>query len=418
MHILMLAQFYPPIIGGEERHVRNLSIELANRGHQVAVATLWNEGAPAIEYDQGVRIYRVHGSMQRATMLFSEEGRTHAPPFPDPEVLWSLRDIIAREKPDVIHAHNWMVHSFLPLKAWSKAKLVVTLHDYSLICATKLLMYQKQLCSGPSLSKCLACVSEKYGAMKGIPTLLANTFGAKIERSMVDMFLPVSQAVAEGTQLVGSGVPYRIIPNFVPDTIAALDDATHPLLEQLPKGDFLLFVGDVMRVKGVEVLFRAYAEMEEHMPLVIIGRPVNDICVDYPLNVRILQSWPHEAVMSAWKCSTIALVPSICRDSSPTVAMEAMYMSKPVIASRIGGLPDIVVNGETGLLIEPGDPCALREAMYTLIKNPTMRAQMGARSKLRVADFQAKAVVSRIEETYQELVSTIHTTPLSHTPCI
>src|SRR5437660_74800 len=85
MRILMLAQFYPPTVGGEERHVRNLSIELAARGHDVAVATLWQEGAPALECDQGVRIHRIRGSLQRTTALFSEKERQHAPPFPDPE---------------------------------------------------------------------------------------------------------------------------------------------------------------------------------------------------------------------------------------------------------------------------------------------------------------------------------------------
>src|SRR5689334_10955941 len=106
VRILMLAQFYPPIIGGEERHVRNLSIELAARGHDVAIATLWQESLPDLDCDQGVRIYRIRGSMQRLSVLFSEKGRQHAPPFPDPEILWALRRIITRERPDIVHAHN------------------------------------------------------------------------------------------------------------------------------------------------------------------------------------------------------------------------------------------------------------------------------------------------------------------------
>src|SRR6266567_3029761 len=105
MRILMLAQFYPPVIGGEERHVRNLSIELAARGHDIAVVTLWQEGAPEEENDQGVHIYRVHASMQRLGILFSEKERKHSPPFPDPEVLLALRRILQKERPDIIHAH-------------------------------------------------------------------------------------------------------------------------------------------------------------------------------------------------------------------------------------------------------------------------------------------------------------------------
>ena len=66
MRILMLAQFYAPIIGGEERLVQDLSVDLAQRGHQVAVATLWHAGLPRYEVDRGVEIYRVRSSVQRA----------------------------------------------------------------------------------------------------------------------------------------------------------------------------------------------------------------------------------------------------------------------------------------------------------------------------------------------------------------
>ena len=57
MRILMLSQFYPPIIGGVEQHVRTLSVELVSRGHDVAVATLWHKGLAEFELDQGVRTH-------------------------------------------------------------------------------------------------------------------------------------------------------------------------------------------------------------------------------------------------------------------------------------------------------------------------------------------------------------------------
>ena len=155
MRILMLAQFYPPTIGGEERHVRNLAIALAARGHSVSVATLWHKGDADFEMDQGVRIHRIRGTIQRATLLFSEKGRRFAPPFPDLEAMRVLRRIIKQERPDIVHAHNWIVHSFTPLKSWSKAKLVVTLHDYSLLCVQKRLTYQHDVCCGPAFMKCM-----------------------------------------------------------------------------------------------------------------------------------------------------------------------------------------------------------------------------------------------------------------------
>ncbi|HWS83750.1 MAG TPA: glycosyltransferase family 4 protein [Ktedonobacteraceae bacterium] len=404
MRILMLAQFYPPDIGGEERHVRNLSIELVSRGHEVAVATFCLEGQPELEIDQGVRVYRIHTSMQRASFLFSNKARPHAPPFPDPEALWSLRRVILHECPDIIHAHNWIVHSFLPLKAWSKAKLVVTLHDYSLLCATKRLMYKDTVCSGPKLQKCLKCTIKHYGAVKGVLTTLTNAISARAERNVVDMFLPVSQAVAEGTQLTKHGVRHRMIPNFVPNDLSMTCDHTSPLLTQLPQENYLLFVGDIMRDKGVEVLLRAYAELESLVPLVLIGRSAANFSMDLPPNVIRLQSWPHSAVMSAWSRCMVALVPSIWPDPCPTVAMEAMTFGKPIVASRIGGLSDIINDGETGFLVAPGNAHALCEGIRCLLDDPVRREYMSGMAKQRVVEFQARAVVPRIEQVYQEVM--------------
>jgi glycosyltransferase involved in cell wall biosynthesis len=83
--------------------------------------------------------------------------------------------------------------------------------------------------------------------------------------------------------------------------------------------------------------------------------------------------------------------------------MEAMVMGKPVIATRAGGIPDMITDGENGLLVPPGDVLALRQAMRQLIDHPQLREQMGAAALRRVVEFQAKNVVSRIENIYQQL---------------
>src|SRR5689334_19232946 len=133
MRILMLIDSYPPTIGGAQIHVRHLAGELACRGHEVAVATLWQPGLAEFELDGGVRVYRLRGSAQRAArLLFRDGGRSYAPPFPDPELTLALRRVARRERPDVVHGHNWLLYSFLPLKAWSGARVVATLHEYSL----------------------------------------------------------------------------------------------------------------------------------------------------------------------------------------------------------------------------------------------------------------------------------------------
>ena len=99
----MVTDFYWPFVGGVERRVRSLSTELVAHGHEVAVVTLWWEGLAAFELDQGVRVYRIKGTMQRMSqLLFSHPERTWAPPFPDSEGFWTLRQIVTRERPDMV----------------------------------------------------------------------------------------------------------------------------------------------------------------------------------------------------------------------------------------------------------------------------------------------------------------------------
>lgn len=415
MRILMLTQFYPPVIGGEEQHVRSLSAALVKRGHQVTVATQWLDGTPEFETDQGVNIQRIRGTVQRLPWLFSESQRRFAPPLPDPELGLALHRIMQKERPDVVHAHNWLIHSFLPLKATSHTPLVLTLHDYSLVCAKKRLMYRHAPCSGPRFSKCLACATDHYGWVKGVPTLFANRVMAFVENSAVDLFLPVSQAVADGNQLAASGLAFRVTPNFVPDHINVLESDGEPYASQLPPGDFLLFVGDLSTEKGVDVLIQAYAQCAGAPPLVLIGRAGATTPKQLPANVIVLNNLPHAAVMVAWSRCLFGFAPSVWPDPCPTVAMEAMAMGKPLIASRIGGLIDIVADGETGLLVAPGDVTALVVALKQLLNDAPQRSRMAQAAVRRVVEFQACRVVPRIEQCYRDVLakpSTANAEPL------
>ncbi|MFI5013264.1 MAG: glycosyltransferase family 4 protein [Hyphomicrobiales bacterium] len=406
MRILMLAQFYPPTVGGEERHVRNLSIDLVRRGHDVSVATLGHLGSADAEIDQGVKIYRLRGTLQRDSSLFTETERRHAPPFPDPELLYGLSRIAARTKPDIVHAHNWLLHSFLPIKRRTGAPLVVTLHDFSLVCAKKNSMRAGSICDGPALVKCLGCAKAHYGAVKGGITTVANWISSRYERRRVDKFIAVSRAVADGNGLAKLPTPFEVIPNFVPDDIATLSALPDPRLRQLPSEGYLLFVGDLNRIKGVHVLMKAYSTLRQAPTLVLIGRRCPDAPKEFPPNVLVFDSWPHGAIMQAWKRCLFGLVPSIWADPCPTVVMEAMALGKPVIAADAGGNPDLVDRSETGLLVPPGDATALAAAMRSLVENADLRARLGAKGLLKAQTLKAAAIVPRIERTYEKLIAT------------
>lgn len=403
MRVLMLIDSYPPMIGGAQQYVRNLSIALVARGHDVSVATLSNPGLKPYEEDAGVRVYRLRGTLQRSERIFRD--RTYAPPVPDPELVRELHNVVRRERPEVVHSHNWMGRSFLPIKRHSKAKLVATVHDYSLRCANWILMREGEPCSGPGPVKCLSCAGISYnGRAKGAAVALGNWAAVMPERRMVDMFIPVSQAVAAGNGLITGSSPYRIVPNFIPDNVGDLGDDSPRYRDQLPPDGYLLFVGSLTRQKGIKTLLSAYAGLTAAPPLVLVGYTLPETPKTFPPNVIVLKNWPHAAVMTAWRHSLAGIVPSIWPDPCPTVAMEAMAVGKPVIAARIGGLPEIVADGETGILYQPEDSDALRSAMATLVNYPALAVRMGAAGRERVTQFHASTVVGKIEAVYREVL--------------
>jgi glycosyltransferase involved in cell wall biosynthesis len=414
VRILLLSDLYPPIIGGIEQHVQNLGRALAGMGHSVAVATVWHDGRPEYEVDSGVRVYRIRGLVQRATPIFHDTARRYAAPFPDPGLMKGLRRVLAEERPHIVHAHNWLVHSFLPLKRRSGAKLVVTLHDYSLVCAKKSLLYRDGECTGPAPLKCIRCAVAHYGAAKGLPMVTGNWAMSALERSSVDAFVAVSTAVARGNQLGERSLAFRVIPNFVPDEVARADGPAQPI-GGLPTDDYILFVGALGRHKGIDVLMRAYSRLENPPPLVLIGATWPDTPEQFPSSVRVIKNVSHDAVMQAWRRALLGVIPSIYPDPCPTVAMEAMASGRALIASRIGGLPDLVADGDNGLLVPAGDDDALWKALNSLLSDAKLRHRMGEAGRVRVGRFTASAVVDQIDRLYRDVlmgpVLTQHETP-------
>jgi glycosyltransferase involved in cell wall biosynthesis len=407
MRVLMLTELYPPHIGGTELHVRNLSHGLSRRGHDVSVVTIADGREASTIDDDGVRVHRVPATSRRSGAI-TPTGRSYMPPAPDPEVLAALRGVIANERPDIVHAHNWIVHSFVPLKPWSGAKLVVSLHDYSTICAKRSLLYKGEPCSGPGFEKCLRCASANYGDVRGPLITLSNWAMSVPLGRAVDMFVPVSQAVADGNELAERDRPFRVIHNFVPDDVALTTNPDHPALRALPATDFWLYVGTLSRHKGLDVLLNAYRGLAGRPglpPLVVIGRPTPETPTEFPPNVTLIKDLPHDAVMAAWSRASVGIVPSVFPDPCPTTALEAMAAGVPIVGSAVGGLPDLVDDGETGILVAVSDVPALQDALMRLNDDRALRDCMAAAAARRAPRFMATSIVTRVEDLYAELMA-------------
>jgi len=408
MRILQLAQFLPPVTGGEERHVWNLSRALAARSHDVTLlgfATGSEQvGANTVE---GVRLVRCRTTASKVPLLYSDISRPHALPLPDPAVSRAIRRELETNSYDVIHAHNWIVNSALGPATRAGVPLLMTLHDYSHICATKRMMEQgNRRCTGPSPRRCLSCAAAHYGPANGVTTLVANAWASRRRAHHLAAAAAVSSAVADAVAvpanhwLHGSGLATRVIPNFIPDDI---------VLDEIPaiKPDApLLFVGDLTADKGVQTLLDAYATLNCPPRLILAGRSAQ--AWRFPPGADWVGQLPHHEVVALFRSARAVVVPSVWADPCPTVVLEAMAAGRPVVAAASGGIVDMVVDGRTGLLVTPGDTTGLTDALTTILGEPEYARRLGAAGRDHARHFTISAVVERIEQMYADHPVTQH----------
>lgn len=396
----MASQFYPPVAGGQEQHVRNLARALTDRGHPVEVATIATDGVVETVMDGSIPVHRLGTTAQvaarRLPRLYSDSDRPYAMPNADPHLRSGLRALLAGGAFDVVHAHDWIVNSVLGPADGMDIPLAVTLHDYGHVCATKRLMRGGDVCPGPELLACARCASAQYGRVMGPGVLAANLLGLRARRRGVDAFVAVSSAVARSTGLDGDR-RCEVIPNFVPDDLV--------LGSAPPVGDGpVVYVGDLTLDKGVDVLLRAYRRIDHPPRLVLAGRILPETPGDLPAGVELLGPVSHDVAVELIRSAKLLVLPSIVPDCCPTVVLEAMAAGRAVVAARSGGIPDLVEDGATGVLLPPGDPEALARELSRLLPDEGRLASMGRRALERVQGFTASAVVGRVEALYRRLV--------------
>jgi glycosyltransferase involved in cell wall biosynthesis len=189
-------------------------------------------------------------------------------------------------------------------------------------------------------------------------------FGFVVRRA--EVVIGVSEALAEVARRCG-GRDVRTIPNGV-----ALPASTGAEAEPVE----VLFVGRLSPEKGIEELVAA----TEGMNLVVAG--------DGPLRRLVpdaLGFVPHDELGDLYDRAAVVVCPSY-REGLPLCVLEAMAHGKPVVASAVGGIPELVEDGVTGYLVEPGDVTGLRTAIERLLADPALRRRLGRAARARVAE--------------------------------
>lgn len=187
-----------------------------------------------------------------------------------------------------------------------------------------------------------------------------------------------------------------------------------------PDETVVLFSGALVPEKGVHCLLKAWRSVcLEHskVRLVLVGSPniwqapggspdasnyssrLHSEAHDLP--VHFAGEIPFQEMPSVYRACDICVIPSIVPEGLSLTALEAMAAAKPVVASRIGGIPEVVVHGETGFLVPPGEPEAIAYALKVLLENPDLAKKLGQTGYRRVSQsFAWSKVEKQMEQVY------------------
>ena len=212
----------------------------------------------------------------------------------------------------------------------------------------------------------------------------------------------------------------RVIRNGI-DTIEYQPDPGTDVLERYGidlRRPYVIFVGRITRQKGVPVLLRAVSGLVPQAQLVLCAGQADTPELEAEVTglvdglranrsgvVWIPEMLPKREVIQLLTHATVFAIPSIYEPLG-IVNLEAMACGTAVVGSRVGGIPEVVADGETGLLVPPGEPEPLAEALNTLIRDPDRAAVMGQAGRKRaVTEFGWAAIAAQTAALYAELVT-------------
>lgn len=366
MRILHLNPFYFPYAGGIERRIRALGRRHAAR-HEVHLLTAQPPGAEPEDEDRGIRIHRAPSSFHL--------GRFYNPPYVRSN---GLSEKIQEIQPDVIDLHSRWSPSYARAYRRAHAARVFTYHN-------------------------------TFGEGSGALGLLSRLNDAATRRFVArsDLVLGVSRFMLD--DLARHGFPHdrlRLSPNGV--DAAALQKQADPAVA--PDADLLVAAGRLVGLKGYDVLLRALRHLPPPVHALICGEgPARPALAALARRLGVaarvdLPGWVPEPEKLARLRGCLAFVHPARFEAFGLAPLEAMAMGSPVVATRVGGLPELV--GDAGVLVRPDDPRALAQAIRELRDDPRRHRALANAGRARAAAYSWDEAAARLEEHYHEAVHT------------
>lgn len=373
LRIALINTFYPPYnFGGDGVYVRRLAHALARRGcdvhvlhdaetYKARVKEPFRAPSP-LEEPAGVSVHRLESPLGPiASLITHQTGR--------PLAYGAALDAFFRDGFDVTHFHNVSLAGGPGILSRGRGVTLYTAHEHWLVCPTHILWrHNREVCDRRECAKCQI-------VHRRPPQLWRNTGFLERQAAHVDAFIALSRSSADNHRRFGFPREMRILPSFIPD------EPVRP--RSAPAGrPYALFAGRLEKIKGLQDLIPEFRE-REGIDLVIAGegdfRGDLERLAEGAAGIRFLGRVPTEELSVLYLNAAAVVLPSVCLEVFPLVALEAFRAGVPIVARNLGPFPEIVETSGAGLLFDT--PREAHAAVVRLAEDEALRQRLGARAR-------------------------------------
>ena len=405
---VLLVNKYHYFRGGSETYYFGLAELLRKAGHEVIFFAMEDEhNLPCAQSEYFVSNVEFNGKLSALDQLKAAARMVYSL-----EAKCKFDKLLRNEKPDIIHInlfHRVLTASIVDVAKKHHIPIVFTMHDLNCICPNHTMLNHGKICEAclrGNYMNCVKCVCFKDSRLKCLMAAIESEYNKRSGLyNKIDCFITPSEFYKN--LLMKSGLTKKRIihmKNFLPaETEYAIRGK---------RGDYVLFFGRLSYEKGILTLIEAMKHVKA--PLLIVGTGPEEDAIRQKIAVSGLSD---RVTLLGFKSGTelwsyvmnagCVVIPSEWYEASGYTACEAQAMGKPVVVTDAGGLPENIVNGETGIVCPMSDVKKLAEAINCIMIIPDEGYERMARLAVNNAQvlFDASRYVQRVMDIYQGLVA-------------
>ncbi|MFH0926568.1 MAG: glycosyltransferase family 4 protein [bacterium] len=402
MKILLINKFLYPK-GGDAVTTLNTGELLTKQGHEVTFWGMQHPLNPSYPYKDlfvsHVDFHNKNGIYQQLktsfNILYSFEAKN------------KIEKLIKIKKPDIIHLHNF-AHQISPsiLNVFKKYSIpsVMTMHDYKLVCPSYTMLLNGipcEKCKKGNFYFCLVNKCTKNSCLKSLISTIELYLHHKILNiyGLVNTYISPSKFLKSKCEEMGLKQKIEYLPNFV-------NAEEYKPSYNWSEGS-ILFFGRLSEEKGLFTLVEAIKGLDIKLKIIGEGliketleKRVKNKGID---NVQFLGYKTGEELKNEIRNSMFVVLPSEWYENNPRSVIEAFALGKPTIGAKIGGIPELVRDNQTGLTFEPGDSNDLRSKIECLFNSPEKIVAMGKNARAFVEkELTAEKHYTKLIEIYKQ----------------